>query len=138
MTFPRLVFLVALSVILTGVPAQAQNPPESPGASSEVSDPGESAQVRDIDYWRHRIDSADRRIIGLLNERAGYVAELIPLKAKASREVRDPKREAEVLAKLKGLNKGPLPDESIARIYEVIMAEMRRLQEEGRGEAGSQ
>jgi len=94
-------------------------------------------QVRDIDYWRHRIDSADQRIIGLLNERAGYVAELIPLKAKVSRAVRDPKREAEVLAKLKGLNKGPLPDESIVRIYEAIMAEMRRLQEEGRGEAGS-
>jgi len=94
-------------------------------------------QVRDIDYWRHRIDHADRRLIGLLNERAGYVAELIPLKARASRAVRDPKRETEVLEKLRALNGGPLPDESIVRIYEAIMAEMRRLQEEGRGEAGS-
>ena len=88
-------------------------------------------QARDIDYWRGRIDHADRRIIGLLNERAGYVAELIPLKVKASRAVRDPKREREVLAKLKALNKGPLPDESIVRIYEAIMAEMRALQEKG-------
>ena len=137
MTFLRLVFLVSLFVALTGATARAQGPPAPSGASKAVSDPGESVQVRDIDYWRHRIDHADRRLIGLLNERAGYVAELIPLKARASRAVRDPKRETEVLEKLRALNGGPLPDESIVRIYEAIMAEMRRLQEEGRGEAGS-
>jgi chorismate mutase len=131
MTSLRVVFFVSLLVALTGASALAQNPPVSSDASNLVSDPGESVQARGIDYWRGRIDHADRRIIGLLNERAGYVAELIPLKAKASRVVRDPKREQEVLMKLEALNRGPLPDKSIVRIYEAIMAEMRALQEKG-------
>lgn len=123
----------SLFVLLTAASAWAQ----TSGASRLIADPGESVQPRDIDYWRGRIDGVDRKIIGLLNERAGYVAELIPLKANANRAVRDPAREAEVLAKLKTLNGGPLPDESIVRIYEVIMAEMRALQEEGTGEVRS-
>ena len=116
---------------MTAVSALSQDQPTGARGSDLVRDPGESVQTRDIGYWRHRIDGADRRIIGLLNERAEYVSQLIPLKAKANQAVRDPKREAEVLAKLKALNKGPLPDESIVRIYEAIMAEMRALQGEG-------
>ena len=55
MTFHRLVFVVSLLMALTGAPAQAQNPPGSSDAADVVSDPGESTQVRDIGYWRHRI-----------------------------------------------------------------------------------
>lgn len=89
-------------------------------------------ETLDIGYWRSRIDASDRQIVKLLNERAGHVSQLIPLKAQAQRGVRDPAREREVLKKLTSLNRGPLPDESVARIYEAIMAEMRLLQERGR------
>ena len=90
---------------MMGVSVLAQNQSAAANGADRVPDPGESMQTRDIGYWRHRINGADRRLIGLLNERVDYVSQLIPLKAKANRAIRDPKREAEVLAKLKALNK---------------------------------
>lgn len=129
MTNPRATMSILLFAVLIAFPGWAQKPPDSPSTPRSVPDPGESGQTRDIAYWRAHIDNVDRRIIELLNERAGYVTQLIPLKAQANRAVRDHKREAQVFAKLKALNNGPLPDQSVVRICQAIMAEMRRLQE---------
>ncbi len=140
MTFLRMAVFIGLLFALTPARAQTppvQTPPAESGGASAVGDPGElgataAIQTRDVAYWRSRIDAADRQIIKLLNERAGYVSQLIPLKTQANSAVRDAAREREVLAKLTSRNQGPLPHESVVRIYEAIMAEMRLLQEQAR------
>ena len=86
----------------------------------------------DVSYWRARIDTIDRRLLELLNERVECVLRLSPLKRQAGLPVFSPKREQAVIEKLKKLNKGQLSDEAVERIFELIMAEMRALQERER------
>ncbi len=137
MTLLRILASAGVLLALTAGLPRAQTQTSAPNASIGIHDPGERVQTsgtpaEGIAYWRTRIDAADRRIIKLLNERATHVSRLIPLKAQANQTVRDPARERVVLDKLKSLNAGPLPDESIVRIYEAVMAEMRMLQEKAR------
>jgi chorismate mutase-like protein len=137
MTHLRILASAGVLLALTAGLLRAQTQTGAPRTSLRVNDPGERVQTpstpaEGIAHWRSRIDATDRRIIKLLNERATHVSQLIPLKAQAGQTVRDPARERAVLEKLKSLNTGPLPDESIVRIYEAVMAEMRILQEKGR------
>ena len=84
--------------------------------------------MNDLADWRSRIDAIDREIVGLLNRRAECVLQLAPLKQQAQIEVFDPERERQVHANLRSANGGPLPDESVALVFERIMAAMRELQ----------
>ena len=86
----------------------------------------------DVSDWRARIDKIDRRLLELLNERVECVLRLSPLKRQAGIPIFSPKREQAVIEKLKKLNKGQLSDEAVERIFELIMAEMRALQEHER------
>ena len=82
----------------------------------------------DVSDWRERINKADRRILDLLNERVGYVLRLAPLKRQGNIPVHEPRREEEVLSKLREQNDGPLSDEAVCRIFEAVMKEMRAVQ----------
>ena len=86
----------------------------------------------DVSDWRERIDAIDRRLLELLNERVECVLGLSPIKRQAGLPVFSPRREQAVIEKLKKLNKGQLSDEAVERIFELIMAEMRFLQERER------
>ena len=77
---------------------------------------------------RQRIDEVDRRILDLLNERVRYVLELAPLKRQKNIPVHEPRREKEVLSKLREQNEGPLSDEAVCRVFEAVMKEMRAVQ----------
>jgi chorismate mutase-like protein len=78
-----------------------------------------------ISDWRKKIDSLDSRLIALLNERATFAVEIGKLKRNAGTQVFDPAREAEVLLRITQQNQGPLPAESLQRIFQVIMEETR-------------
>ena len=82
----------------------------------------------DVSDWRKRINEVDRRILDLLNERVGYVLRLAPLKRQSSIPVHEPRREEEVISKLREQNDGPLSDEAVCRIFEAVMKEMRAVQ----------
>ncbi len=82
----------------------------------------------DLSEWRVRIDELDRQILDLLNERARCVLALAPLKRRDAIPVHEPKREADVLAKMQAHNKGPLSGEAVQRIFERIMEVMRGVQ----------
>ena len=84
----------------------------------------------DVSDWRKRINDVDRRILDLLNERVGYVLRLAPLKRQSKIPVHEPRREEEVLSKLREQNDGPLSDEAVCRIFEAVMREMRAVQTE--------
>jgi chorismate mutase-like protein len=89
----------------------------------------------DLSDWRGKIDEVDEKLLALLNERAGYVLKLAPLKRQQAVPIYEPNREREVIDNMRRLNQGPLGDEAVRRIFETIMAEMRAVQvkDAGRG-----
>lgn len=86
----------------------------------------------DVSDWRARVDAIDRRLLELLNERVECVLRLSTLKRQAGLPVFSPKREQAVIEKLRKLNNGQLSDEAVERVFQLIMAEMRALQERER------
>ena len=79
---------------------------------------------------RSAIDMVDRRILGLLQERATLAREIGKVKKELGLPILDPAREGRIRRMLSAGPEGPMDAEQLVRIYEVIMAESRRLQEE--------
>ena len=77
---------------------------------------------------RDEIDGIDRRLVALLNERSRVVERIGAVKANMSMPVYEPKREDAVYANIMAANDGPIPPESVRRIFERIIDEMRTLQ----------
>jgi chorismate mutase-like protein len=78
--------------------------------------------------FRHQIDTIDRQLLDLLNQR-GRVAQQIGLvKSQHGLAVVEPSREQQVVANMMAANEGPLPNDSIERIFLGVMIEMRNLQ----------
>ncbi len=73
---------------------------------------------------RDKIDSIDKQIQDLLNERTAMAQEVASIKI-AQGEASDfyrPEREAMVLRQVMERNKGPLPDKEMARLFREIMS----------------
>jgi len=78
---------------------------------------------------RQRIDALDRKIVGLLNERAELGREVGREKAAAGRRaVRDAEREREVLLRVTMANTGPMPQADLLAIYRRLIAATRALE----------
>lgn len=83
----------------------------------------------ELSDWRKRIDALNLQLLELLNERARCAREIAAIKKKKMLPVLDGERERQVIEAVLGRNTGPLPGESVQRIFECIMAEHRRLEE---------
>ncbi len=77
---------------------------------------------------REKIDTINQDILKLLNERAEVVLEIGKLKKENSMEVYDPAREKEIENRLIQINTGPMPDESVIKIFREIISVCRELQ----------
>lgn len=66
--------------------------------------------------------SADKQLIELINERAGLVVQVGHFKRKSDVPIYAPHREAAVLKKIKSLNEGPLPNQTLEAIYRELMS----------------
>jgi len=78
---------------------------------------------------RRRIDALDRRIVGLLNERADLARAAGRAKAEAGRQqMRDADREREVLLRVTMANRGPMPQADLLAVYRRLMAVARTLE----------
>jgi chorismate mutase/prephenate dehydratase len=78
---------------------------------------------------RKRIDALDRKIVGLLNERAELGREVGREKVAAGRRaVRDAEREREVLLRVTMANTGPMPQADLLAIYRRLIAATRALE----------
>jgi len=86
--------------------------------------------MKDLSDWRNEINDLDREIVAILNRRATCVLQLAPLKRQQGIPVFEPDRERRVHDNIDAANKGPLSTESLTRIYEAVMREMRELQNE--------
>jgi chorismate mutase/prephenate dehydratase len=94
---------------------------------------GETPELRRL---RKRIDALDRRIVGLLNERAELGRAVGREKTAAGRRaVRDVEREREVLLRVTMANTGPLPQADLLAIYRRLIAATRALEKRDRERA---
>jgi len=76
--------------------------------------------------YRQKIDSLDRQLVELIQQRARVVAEIGNLKREAHLSITDSNREQQVIAKAQQLAKdGPMPKEAVGRIYQKLIEEMR-------------
>lgn len=93
----------------------------------------ETAELRRL---RQRINALDRKIVGLLNERAELGREVGRAKAALGwRGIRDGEREREVLLRVTMANQGPLPQADLLALYRRLMAATRALEARDRDRA---
>ena len=81
-----------------------------------------------LDDLRRRIDELDEMLVRLLSARAACALEIGHEKKRRQMDIYQPGREAEVLAHVQSLNRGPLDDGAIRRLFERIIDEARRLE----------
>ena len=104
------------------------------GADDRTADTGAPAVVDPDDIaarlndFRGRIDRLDVEIVRLLNARAACANEIGWLKGRAGMEIYEPAREQAVLEHVRQANPGPLGGDAVARVFERIIDESRRLE----------
>jgi chorismate mutase len=84
--------------------------------------------IDEIETCRSQIDTLDRRLLDLLNERTSIVERIGRVKQERKLAVYEPKREDQVYANILTHNRGPLPSDAVRRIFERIIDEMRTVQ----------
>jgi len=87
-----------------------------------MSEPARIAQLREA------IDALDEQLVSLLNARAQCALEIGEIKRVLQMEIYQPDRERAVLQHVRGVNQGPLDGDAIARLFERIIDEARRLE----------
>lgn len=96
-----------------------------PGRSSS----GPPAETPELRRLRKRIDTLDRRIVGLLNNRAELGREVGRVKRASGRTaVRDLEREREVLLRVALANLGPIAQADLLAIYRRLISATRALE----------
>ncbi len=94
-----------------------------------MADRRREVETPELRRLRRRIDALDRRIVALLNERAGLAREAGRAKAAAGRRaIRDAEREREVLLRVTMANGGPLPQADLLALYRRLMTATRELE----------
>lgn len=89
------------------------------------------AEELSLEALRDEIDRIDEVIVRLLDRRARCAYAIGRIKSDRGLPIYEPQREATVIARVKDLNiqlGGPLDEHAIARLYERIMDEARRIQ----------
>ena len=82
-----------------------------------------------VDDWRRKIDAIDTAMLQLLNLRAELALEIGRLKSDHGSDMRSPAREQEILTRMKNLNPGPLDNEAVGKIYQLILDQSIRTQQ---------
>lgn len=85
------------------------------------------AVADDIAKHRTEIDALDEKIVALLNERATRAAAIGKLKANGG--AYRPEREAEILRRIAGANRGPLANDVLTRLFTEIISACRALEQ---------
>lgn len=77
---------------------------------------------------REQIDAIDVELLALLSRRAELSAELGRQKREAGLNLRDERREEQILERARAGNRGPLDAAAVERLFRAILAESRRVQ----------
>ena len=81
-----------------------------------------------LDALRERLDIIDERILSLLSERAKVIMQVADFKRHHNIPIYVPEREASIIERLRTGNPGPLPGDTIERIYRTVLEEMRKFE----------
>ena len=84
----------------------------------------------DIEDWRKQIDEIDSSIVEILNRRMACSLKIGGIKKTSGEPVYAPQREMAILDRIQSLNGGPLGGEALKRIFQLIIEESRRLEQE--------
>jgi chorismate mutase/prephenate dehydratase len=86
-----------------------------------ISQNGGEQRLQEI---RVQIDTLDEQMLALINQRAAAAQVVAEIKRSQGpdRPYYRPEREAEVLRRIKSLNRGPLDDEVVARLFRELMS----------------
>lgn len=85
-------------------------------------------QSLSLDKIRQKIDSLDNQIHDLLLERADLIMAISEEKKKAGIQIVQPAREARMIRRLMARHRGPLPEETIVRIWRELVSSVSLLQ----------
>jgi chorismate mutase/prephenate dehydratase len=85
--------------------------------------------VKELEKLRKEIDEIDTKILNLLNKRSNIVLDIAHIKRNKRAKFYSPERERQILERLTGLNKGPLPSETLKVIYREILSASLSLEE---------
>ena len=96
-----------------------------PGKAGGAKRAGRPEPLEDL---RGRIDAIDRKMVRLLNDRAGCAIALGRIKKARGLPIYQPAREEEVLGNVQKSNGGPLQSEALRRLFERIIDESRRIE----------
>jgi chorismate mutase len=83
-----------------------------------------------LEESRKKIDAIDTEILILLNRRAEISKEIGVLKLGAGLPIVDPEREDDIIRRIARENEGTMQDKTVVGIYQAILGESRRIQEE--------
>lgn len=79
---------------------------------------------------RQQIDAIDQEVLALLNKRGRIAQQIGQVKKTSGFAIVEPQREHQVVSNMLAANEGPLPNDSVERLFSSIMIEMRNLQRE--------
>ena len=77
---------------------------------------------------REALDSLDRKLLTLLNQRLRITLRIGKIKKGIGKRIYDPEREKEILERLQRKNKGPLNEEDLKKIFKTVMKVCRQSQ----------
>lgn len=77
---------------------------------------------------RNQIDRIDLKLLTLLNQRLSIALEIGRIKRRRGEKIYNPKREDDILKRLCRINRGPLREEDLMKIFRKIMLICRKSQ----------
>ena len=86
-----------------------------------------------LEQLRDEIDTLDKSIIKLVNDRAKVSLKILQEKQRLNLQIYDPQREEQVLQKVMQENNGPFSAEQIKSIFKVIVESCRNVQHQHKG-----
>ncbi len=84
--------------------------------------------LRELREKRRKIDLIDQKLLSLLNQRLSIALQIGKIKRERGEKIYNPKREREILKKLNLINRGPLKEDDLKRIFKTITTVCRKSQ----------
>jgi chorismate mutase / prephenate dehydratase len=103
-------------------PSTGKSPPTSTGKSPESSTDAHLAALRT------EIDALDASLVDLLNRRASLAKEVGDVKKLTDAPIYRPEREAQIMARLRATNPGPLPGAALEAVFREVVSACRELE----------
>ena len=89
---------------------------------------GQSDLLQELKKKRKEIDLIDQKLLILLNQRLRIAQKIGKIKKEMGKKIYDPEREKEILEKLKIKNKGPMKEEDLKKVFNIIIKVCRKFQ----------